>query len=287
MTAKELLQSPPALPAGAQPANLRLALDNGFPWTRVRLESGAVEADLAPEAPRASSASVRTSRCGSKHRERTRAQVRLPPQPIEAPADKDARARRRTRRWPWRRSAPVASGAAAGAAQWVEVNRARQARTATPSSRRVVPGATRVDGWGAAQARHRRSTGTISARWRGGRKRRRDRPALAARRAVRPGKAQRRGLRRPKGRRPPPGPAGGRARGRVGGQGPPRGDAPVPDRGFGQVAPTRRRAASWRAFPKAAVSKLDDCTLWPLCVTEWALNAGRLRGNAFRLRVFP
>ena len=31
--------------------------------------------------------------------------------------------------------------------------------------------------------------------------------------------------------------------------------------------------------------KIDDATLWPLCVTERALNAGRLRGNAFRLRV--
>ena len=32
--------------------------------------------------------------------------------------------------------------------------------------------------------------------------------------------------------------------------------------------------------------RIDDATLWPLCVTERALNAGRLRGNAFRLRVF-
>ena len=31
--------------------------------------------------------------------------------------------------------------------------------------------------------------------------------------------------------------------------------------------------------------RIDDATLWPLCVTERALNAGRLRGNAFRLRV--
>ena len=35
-----------ALPAGGNRLNLRLALEKGFPWTRVRLESGAVEADL-------------------------------------------------------------------------------------------------------------------------------------------------------------------------------------------------------------------------------------------------
>ena len=35
-----------ALPDGGNRQNLRLALEVGFPWTRVRLESGAVEADL-------------------------------------------------------------------------------------------------------------------------------------------------------------------------------------------------------------------------------------------------
>ena len=35
-----------ALPDGGNRLNLRLALEKGFPWTRVRLESGAVETDL-------------------------------------------------------------------------------------------------------------------------------------------------------------------------------------------------------------------------------------------------
>ena len=35
-----------ALLAGGNRLNLRLALEKGFPWTRVRLEGGAVEADL-------------------------------------------------------------------------------------------------------------------------------------------------------------------------------------------------------------------------------------------------
>ena len=35
-----------ALPDAGNRLNLRLALEKAFPWTRVRLESGAVEADL-------------------------------------------------------------------------------------------------------------------------------------------------------------------------------------------------------------------------------------------------
>ncbi len=51
-----------------------------------------------------------------------------------------------------------------------------------------------------------------------------------------------------------------------------------------------RDATACRVLARAVADggglRIDDATLWPLSVTERALNAGRLRGNAFRLRVF-
>ena len=76
-----------ALPDGGNRQNLRLALDNGFPWTRVRLESGAVEADLRLK-PLATILSAddleRLQRFGRTRGSKATAT-------IEAPADKDAR----------------------------------------------------------------------------------------------------------------------------------------------------------------------------------------------------
>ena len=76
-----------ALPDGGNRLNLRLALEKGFPWTRVRLESGAVEADLRlkPLATILSADDVeRLQRFGRTRGSKATAS-------IEAPADKDAR----------------------------------------------------------------------------------------------------------------------------------------------------------------------------------------------------
>ena len=76
-----------ALPDGGNRQNLRLALEKGFPWTRVRLESGAVEADLRlkPLAKILSADDVeRLQRFGRTRGSKATAT-------IEAPADKDAR----------------------------------------------------------------------------------------------------------------------------------------------------------------------------------------------------
>ena len=76
-----------ALPDGGNRQNLRLALDNGFPWTRVRLESGAVEADLRlkPLATILSADDVeRLQRFGRTRGSKATAT-------IAAPTDKDAR----------------------------------------------------------------------------------------------------------------------------------------------------------------------------------------------------
>jgi len=76
-----------ALPDGGNRLNLRLALEKGFPWTRVRLESGAVEADLRlkPLATILSAEDVeRLQRFGRTRGSKATAS-------IEAPADKDAR----------------------------------------------------------------------------------------------------------------------------------------------------------------------------------------------------
>ena len=76
-----------ALPDGGNRLNLRLALEKGFPWTRVRLESGAVEADLRlkPLATILSADDVeRLQRFGRTRGSKAAAS-------IEAPADKDAR----------------------------------------------------------------------------------------------------------------------------------------------------------------------------------------------------
>ena len=208
-----------ALPDGGNRLNLRLALEKGFPWTRVRLESGAVETDLRlkPLATILSADDVeRLQRFGRTRGSKAAAT-------IDAPADKDAR---------------------------------RAVHTTLAAAFRACETKTL-------------ECGTISARWRGGRKRRRDGPRwpLVVRCVLEKRNAeafavincveinQRVGCSTPssrrrvdgvevdatvqhtghKSRRPPPGPARGRARdGR--GQGPPRGDAPVPDRGFGQVA---------------------------------------------------
>ena len=75
------------LPDGGNRLNLRLALEKGFPWTRVRLESGAVEADLRlkPLATILSAEDVeRLQRFGRTRGNKATAS-------IEAPADKDAR----------------------------------------------------------------------------------------------------------------------------------------------------------------------------------------------------
>ena len=75
------------LPAGGNRLNLRLALEKGFPWTRVRLEGGAVEADLRlkPLATILSADDVeRLQRFGRTRGSKATAT-------IEAPADKDAR----------------------------------------------------------------------------------------------------------------------------------------------------------------------------------------------------
>ena len=76
-----------ALPDGGNRLNLRLALEKRFPWTRVRLESGAVEADLRlkPLAKILSADDVeRLQRFGRTRGSKAAAT-------IEAPADKDAR----------------------------------------------------------------------------------------------------------------------------------------------------------------------------------------------------
>jgi hypothetical protein len=76
-----------ALPDGGNRLNLRLALEKGFPWTRVRLESGAVETDLRlkPLATILSADDVeRLQRFGRTRGSKATAS-------IEAPADKDAR----------------------------------------------------------------------------------------------------------------------------------------------------------------------------------------------------
>ena len=76
-----------ALPDGGNRLNLRLALEKAFPWTRVRLESGAVEADLRlkPLATILAADDVaRLQRFGRTRGSKAAAT-------IEAPADKDAR----------------------------------------------------------------------------------------------------------------------------------------------------------------------------------------------------
>ena len=76
-----------ALPDGGNRLNLRLALEKRFPWTRVRLESGAVEADLRlkPLATILSEDDVeRLQRFGRTRGNKATAT-------IEAPAGKDAR----------------------------------------------------------------------------------------------------------------------------------------------------------------------------------------------------
>ena len=76
-----------ALPDGGNRLNLRLALEKGFPWTRVRLESGAVGADLRlkPLATILSADDVeRLQRFGRTRGNKATAT-------IEAPAGKDAR----------------------------------------------------------------------------------------------------------------------------------------------------------------------------------------------------
>ena len=76
-----------ALPNGGNRLNLRLALEKRFPWTRVRLESGVVEADLRlkPLATILSAEDVeRLQRFGRTRGNKATAT-------IEAPADKDAR----------------------------------------------------------------------------------------------------------------------------------------------------------------------------------------------------
>ena len=76
-----------ALPDGGNRQNLRLALEKGFPWTRVRLESGAVEADLRlkPLATILSAEDVeRLQRFGRTRGSKATAT-------IEAPVDKDER----------------------------------------------------------------------------------------------------------------------------------------------------------------------------------------------------
>ena len=76
-----------ALPDGGNRQNLRLALEKRFPWTRVRLESGVVEADLRlkPLATILSADDVeRLQRFGRTRGSKAAATV-------AAPADKDAR----------------------------------------------------------------------------------------------------------------------------------------------------------------------------------------------------
>ena len=76
-----------ALPDGGNRQNLRLALEKRFPWTRIRLESGVVEADLRlkPLAKILSADDVeRLQRFGRTRGSKAAATV-------AAPADKDAR----------------------------------------------------------------------------------------------------------------------------------------------------------------------------------------------------
>ena len=213
-----------ALLAGGNRLNLRLALEKGFPWTRVRLESGAVEADLRlkPLATILSAEDIeRLQRFGRTRGSKAAAT-------IDAPADKDAR-----------RAVHTTLSAAFRACETKTLDAVWKSTSelgSTPSSRRGHGDDVASMAWGArnlisTQARRGHDLGAVARRPEAAARR----PALAARRAVRPGEAQRGIICRHPGRRPPPRPAGGRARD-GGGQGPPRGDAPVPDRGPGQVA---------------------------------------------------
>ncbi len=142
-----------ALPDGGNRLNLRLALEKGFPWTRVRLESGAVEADLRlkPLATILSADDVeRLQRFG-----RTRGSKATVS--IAAPADKDAR-----------RAVHTMLAAAFRACRercGHQRHRGDAVRGRLASMADLRAGETKtLEG------------GTISARWRGGRKRRRDGP---------------------------------------------------------------------------------------------------------------
>ena len=111
-----------ALPDGGK--NLRLALEKGFPWTRVRLESGVVEADLRlkPLATILSADDVeRLQRFGRTRG--SKATVSIP-----VPADKDARRAVHT---------TLAAAFRACCERCEHQNHRADA---------VVPGATRVDG---------------------------------------------------------------------------------------------------------------------------------------------
>ena len=126
--------------------------------------------------------------------------------------------------------------------------------------------------------------GTISARWRGGRKRRRDGPRwpLVVKCVLEKRNAEAFAVIRAAGRRLGL-PAGALATAGVK-------DRRAVTRQFLTVDLGKSRDATAcrvlaRVVSEGGGLKIDDATLWPLCVTERALNAGRLRGNAFRLRV--
>ena len=229
-------QAPPltvAFPDNGDPGKLRRALERRYPWTRVRLESGAVEADLRlkPLATILSPDDVeRLQRFG-----RTRGKATVN---IQAPTDKDAR---------------------------------RAVHSTLATAFRACDTKT-LDG------------GRISARWRGGRKRRRDGPkvSLVVRCVLEKRNAEAFAVARIVSRNLGL-PAGAFA------------TAGVKDRRavtyqFATVDLGKARDATAcrvlsRALADGGGFRVDDATLWPLGVTEKALNPGRLRGNAFRLRV--
>ena len=173
-----------ALPDGGNRLNLRLALEKGFPWTRVRLESGVVEADLRlkPLATILSADDVeRLQRFGRTRGSKATAT-------IEAPADKDAR-----------RAVHTTLAAAFRACETKTLDAVWKSTSelgSTPSSRRGHGDDVASMAWGArnlisTQARRGHDLGAVARRPQAAARR----PALAARREVRPGKAQCRGLR--------------------------------------------------------------------------------------------
>ena len=135
-----------ALPDGGNRLNLRLALEKRFPWTRVRLESGAVEADLRLK-PLATILSAddleRLQRFG-----RTRGSKAAVS--IAAPADKDARRAVHT--------------TLAAAFRACETKTLDAVWNSTPSRRRRSSGNDSRRWLISAQARRRRSTGARSRR---------------------------------------------------------------------------------------------------------------------------